>query len=71
MPKLPVLTSKQLVKKLKKIGFVEDRKSGNHLVMYHFKSKRRAVVPMHLKDLKRGTLHSILKEAGINRKELL
>ena len=31
---------------------------------------QRAVVPYHQKDLPKGTLMSILKEAGVNRKEL-
>ena len=35
MPKLPSLTPKKIIKKLKKLGFVEDHISGSHVVMYH------------------------------------
>ena len=71
MPKLPSLTPKQLIKKLKRLGFIEDHTTGSHVVMYHHRSSRRAVIPFHLKDLKKGTLSAILREAGITREELL
>ncbi|MBI5613757.1 type II toxin-antitoxin system HicA family toxin [Candidatus Gottesmanbacteria bacterium] len=32
---------------------------------------RRAVVPMHLKDIKKGTLSSLLREAGIDKTEFI
>ncbi len=70
MPKLPSLTSKQLIKKLKKLGFKKDHQTGSHIIFYQPSTKRRAVVPYHLKDLKRGTLHSILKESGISVDEI-
>ena len=70
MPKLPTLTPKQLIKKLSKIGFVKDHTTGSHIIMYHAQTKRRAVVPYHLKDIKKGTLNSLLKEAGITREEI-
>lgn len=71
MPKLPSLTPKQLIKKLAKLGFAEDHVSGSHMVFYHPDTGRRAVVPFHLKDLKKGTLSAIIREAGISRQELL
>ncbi|MBU4031570.1 MAG: type II toxin-antitoxin system HicA family toxin, partial [Candidatus Thermoplasmatota archaeon] len=33
-------------------------------------TKRRAVVPIHRKDLPRGTLMEILRQAGFSREEL-
>ncbi|OGM31029.1 hypothetical protein A2630_03100 [Candidatus Woesebacteria bacterium RIFCSPHIGHO2_01_FULL_44_10] len=71
MPKLPTLTSKQLLRKLKKIGFIEDHTTGSHIILYHSLTDRRAVIPFHLKDIPKGTLNSLLKEAGISREELL
>lgn len=69
MPKLPSITSKKLVKILKDLGFKLDHSTGSHFIFYDSKTKKRAVVPHHLKDLPRGTLMSILKEVGINRKD--
>ena len=69
MSKLPVITPKKLVKILKNLGFQQDHATGSHFVFYNPKTKKRAVVPYHLKDLPRGTLMSILRESGINRKD--
>lgn len=69
MSKLPVITSKKLVKILKELGFKLDHTTGSHFIFYNPISKKRAVVPHHAKDLPKGTLMSILKEAGITRKE--
>lgn len=70
MPKLPAYKPKELLRKLKTLGFIEDHITGSHIILYHPVTKRRAVVPFHLKDLHKGTLSSIIKEAGITRQEL-
>lgn len=70
MPKLPSITPRKLVRILKELGFELDHSTGSHFVFYHPQTKKRAVVPYHTKDLPKGTLMSILKEAGISRKEL-
>ena len=70
MSKLPPLTSKKLIEILKSFGFQLDHTTGSHFIFYNSKTKKRAVVPYHKKDLPKGTLISILKEAGIARKEI-
>lgn len=67
MPK--IYTPKEVIKKIKKLGFVEDRQSGSHKIFYHTETKDRAVVPYHLKELPKGTLNAILKEANILRED--
>ncbi|MCX6682700.1 MAG: type II toxin-antitoxin system HicA family toxin [Methanoregula sp.] len=67
MPKLPRLTPQKIIKILKSRGFVLDRTKGSHHIFFHPESKRRAVVPVHRKDLPVGTLIEILKQAGIDR----
>jgi len=69
MPKLPSLSSKKLIEVLKSFGFKLDHSTGSHFIFYNPKTKKRAVVPYHLKDLPKGTIMSILKEAGITKKE--
>jgi predicted RNA binding protein YcfA (HicA-like mRNA interferase family) len=69
MPKLPSLKPKEVVKKLRKLGFIEHHQVSSHLTMKH-PTGRRAVIPMHLKDIPKGTLNSLLKEAGISREEI-
>ncbi|HHT08975.1 MAG TPA: type II toxin-antitoxin system HicA family toxin [Candidatus Atribacteria bacterium] len=36
----------------------------------HPKLKKRFIVPLHKKDLPKGTFYTILKQAGISRKDL-
>jgi predicted RNA binding protein YcfA (HicA-like mRNA interferase family) len=71
MPKLPVLKPRQVLKKFEKLGFIIDRQSGSHVILYRSIDKRRAVIPLHLKDIKKGTLSAILRESGISRDDFL
>ena len=58
--------ARQVVRFLKRRGFVEKRQSGSHLVLQHPLTKFRTVVPMHPGDLPKGLLHRILKDAGLS-----
>lgn len=70
MSNIPSLTPKDIVRILKQKGFVLDRSRGSHQIWLHPVSRKRAVVPVHKKDLPAGTLYSILKQAGIDKGEL-
>lgn len=67
MPK--VYTPKQVLAKFKKLGFVEDRQKGSHKILYNSKTKTRAVIPFHIKQLPKGTFASILRESKVTREE--
>ena len=69
MPKLLSLKPRELIKKLNKLGFIKHHQEGSHLTMKH-PSGRRAVIAMHTKDIKKGTLNSLLNEAGVSREEI-
>jgi predicted RNA binding protein YcfA (HicA-like mRNA interferase family) len=60
-----------VVRALHRAGFVDDRQSGSHLTLLHPGTGRRAVVPMHSRDLRVGTLASILREAGLSVEEFV
>ena len=70
MPKLPVIKPKELVKVLKKLGFVEYRQKGSHLIMVLEIKNKQVVIPMHNKPLKKGTLASILRQADVSVDEI-
>lgn len=70
MPKLPSLTSKDIIRVLEKEGFVLDRIKGSHHIYYHPETRRRVVVPFHTKDLPKGTLLEILRQAGISKEDI-
>lgn len=59
------LTPKKLIKILKKNNFQFVRQSGSHAIFRNFNKKLKVVVPIHSKDIPKGTLHSILKDAEI------
>ena len=69
--KLPALSGKELVKILSKSGFSIFDQYGSHLIMISEKDgiKRKAVIPQHT-ELAKGTLLSILKQAGLTREDL-
>jgi len=71
MPKLPPQKPRELLKKLKKLGFEVDHTTGSHKVLYKEGHSRPVVVPFHNKDLKKGTLRGILKQAKVSREEYL
>ena len=70
MPKLPAITSKDIIKVLEKEGFKLDRIKGSHHIYYHPESRRRAVIPFHKKDSPKGTILEILKRAGISKEAI-
>ena len=70
MPNLPSLTSEKIIKVLKKKGFILDRVKGSHHIYYHPETKRRVVIPFHKRDLPKGTLLEILRQADISKEEL-
>ena len=72
MPKLPVISGKDLVSALKKAGFVEVRQRGSHVSMQKVTPDLiyKTVVPMH-RELAIGTLHDILQQTGLSRDDLL
>lgn len=59
------MRGRELVKLLEKHGWVLDRISGSHHIMVKA-GKRPVPIPVHgKKDLNKGVLHRILKEAEI------
>jgi len=69
--KFPVLSGKEMVKILGKFGFKVLDQNGSHVIMFGDKDgvKRKPVVPQH-PELAKGTLLSILKQAGLTRDDL-
>jgi len=59
------MKSRELKKILEKEGFIFTRQSGSHAIFKHYLTKRRTVLPIHSKEIPKGTLHAILKQAGL------
>ena len=58
-----------MVRVLLRAGFIEHHHRGSHTYFWHEGRKQMTSVSMHAKDLKRGTLHAILRQAGIDEEE--
>jgi predicted RNA binding protein YcfA (HicA-like mRNA interferase family) len=65
--KLPAVKPKKAIKALERVGFEVHHVAGSHYIMK--KEKLRVTVPYHNKDLKPGTLRSIIEQAGLTVEE--
>ncbi len=70
MKKLPALTGKELIKILKKAGFLEVRQKGSHVFLRH-PDGRATVVPIHAGEtIGPGLLSKILKDTELTKNDL-
>ena len=69
MVKLPNVNSKKLIIVLQSFGFALDYSTGSHFIFRNPETGKRATIPYHNKDLPKGTVISILKEAGISKED--
>ncbi len=69
MTKLPALSGNHLCKILNKIGYERDHQTGSHIILRNKKHPfRRLTVPNH-KKIAKGTLRSIIRQAGLTKDE--
>ena len=69
MTRLPVVSGREAVTAFAKIGYREDRQTGSHIVLRHQNPPyRRLTVPDH-RELAKGTLRSLIREAGLTVEE--
>jgi len=67
MPKLPIVSGKDLVKFFLKIGYEEDHQTGSHIILRHKNPPhRRLTIPNH-KEISKGTLRAIIRQSGLSR----
>ena len=69
MSKLPVISGRELVRALRHVGFELDRQKGSHMILFRPEPKTTLSVPDH-RELDRGTLRSLLRQAGVSAEEL-
>lgn len=70
--KLPAVTPRKLIRALEKAGFEVHHIAGSHHILRHKENAAlRVTVPFHNRDLKAGTLHRIVKDAGLTADEFL
>lgn len=69
MSKLPVISARDLLNILSKIGYSVDHQTGSHIILINKNYLyRRITVPNH-KEIARGTLRSIIRQSGLTLDE--
>lgn len=68
MPKLPHVSGREAVRALEKMGFVQLRQKGSHLIIR--RGAVGCVIPMH-REIKIGTLTGILRQAGVSAEQFI
>lgn len=63
--RLPVVSGEHLIAALTKVGWQAVRQRGSHVRLKHADHPLAVVVPLH-RELKRGTLAGILRDAGLD-----
>jgi predicted RNA binding protein YcfA (HicA-like mRNA interferase family) len=67
--KLPVVSGKNVIKALSKIGYYVRDQKGSHIHLRHA-IKRPLTVPVH-PELAKGTLKEIIKSADLTEEEFM
>lgn len=72
MPKLPVLSAREIIKALSGQGFQVLSQKGSHVKMKRKTSKetRVVIIPDH-EEIPTGTLKSIIRQAGLTPEEFI
>jgi predicted RNA binding protein YcfA (HicA-like mRNA interferase family) len=71
MPRLPMVSPRQIVRALERVGFEIDHQTGSHVVLWRASDGSRVVVPWHNRDLGRGLTLRIIKSVGLTRDEFI
>ena len=72
MGRLSGFRYRDVIIKLKALGFAFDRQAaGSHEIWFNADTKRYTTIPNHPGDLPEGTLHAILKQAGVRAEDFL
>jgi predicted RNA binding protein YcfA (HicA-like mRNA interferase family) len=70
--RLPSLKPREVIRILERAGYYIDHTSGGHYIMRHPDRPGRIPVPYHGgRDIKRGTLRSIISQSGLTVEEFL
>ena len=70
MSRLPTISGRVCVNLLEKVGFYFKRQEGSHVILRRNDPFTQLVVPDH-KELDRGTLRAIIRQAGLSVDEFV
>ncbi|MFN6525755.1 type II toxin-antitoxin system HicA family toxin [Nostoc sp. ChiSLP03a] len=72
MPRLPRISGNEAIRVLERLGFIQTRQTGSHVVLKKptLEGEIVCVVPLH-RELKVGTLSGVLKQAKVTPEEFI
>ncbi len=71
MPKLPVVSGIETVKAFSKIGYEVDHQTGSHIIIRQRKYPHRRLTVSNHKEVAKGTLRGLIKQAGLTVEEFI
>jgi predicted RNA binding protein YcfA (HicA-like mRNA interferase family) len=71
MGRLPVIAGREAVRAFEKIGYAVTHQTGSHIIMRREKPPHRHLsIPDH-RELAKGTLRGLIRDAGLTIEEFL
>lgn len=70
MPKLPVISGKEAVRRFQRAGWRQDHQRGSHVVMLKAGETSSLSIPQH-RELAPGTLRAFIRAAGMTVEEFI
>ena len=67
-PRLGSVKPKEFIRRLERSGFLFHHQTGSHVILKGPEG-RRISVPKHNREMKRGTLADLIKQAGLTQEE--
>ncbi|MDC8449345.1 MAG: type II toxin-antitoxin system HicA family toxin [Nitrospira sp.] len=72
MGRLAGFRYREIVQRLKALGFQFDRQAaGSHEIWFNPSTRRYTTIPNHPGDMPEGTLRAILKQAGVTPEQFV
>lgn len=67
--KLPVASGSEAVRAFEKLGYEFDEQHGSHIILRHSNPPHRRLSVPNQKELAKGTLRALIREAGLTVEE--
>jgi predicted RNA binding protein YcfA (HicA-like mRNA interferase family) len=69
MSRLPVCSGQDAIRAFQSLGYQVDHQTGSHIILRH-PQMRRLTIPNH-RELAKGTLRALIREAGLTKEEFV
>ena len=71
MPSLPVISGDEAVRAFERLGYERVRQRGSHIRLMSDESGREPLTVPRKKELKRGMLRALIRDAGISVEDFM